>query len=954
MLKLRYYSTNLTIIIDIVSAFGICLDQTLCTIMSLPVLYRVKRQADEKPFALTEICSKKRRPDETSPPLSGDEPMMLDSQLLNDLESSIPSACLQKWKKLKLVDLKRSTTTTTGSDGGEGDEVNWMVDTVSLLDLTELRRKSRKQYTTDEDENEGGSIEDYIKQLSFSEKKQNNFQNKITCNDVIMERTTLEDRFLWSRIDDSEGLAYDYLFLPSKEESPVQPEDENICLWEGEVDDNDEDEDSEDSNAENYYTNDYPEEEEEEGEEYYEADDRDSIKSKGEASKVGAAAAAATATTTTTEQENFSFWLAIISSSGYPSTMISTNQQKNVELLNGGTVLQANVAEPRASLVWTEFCESCAKFAAYDFAQSWRNYLTLNPQMIDRVSEQEAAAKFVQAFGSYFENEARRICRSSRLLNESIISCGSHILPPEPGTSRNGAPAQYVNSLCSSETDSDSSLNDALSTDYDIKKKKNFFTRFSYKSVKRSFFKKQSSDETVFAPGSSDCDPARNSLLLMKHRKKGKAGTGTGTTFLTTTKTVVEVVREGSVNFICGKELDGESWEKGRMVLVKTAGGYLLEFYSPPKASKPKNGIFCFLITEVRETTALETPDSEHTFVLKAENLKEYIVQAKSHKDMRSWLSVIRSCMDNSLCTENANTTSSERLSIIANACTKTDSGYRSGDFHSLPLRGSSGTRKTPHIRLSSLFTGRDLTGSSANHSHLASQLRRSYSSSQASHVNMAVRQLHSSGSALLNSLRGLQMSTGAIHDNSCPYGILRMLENYPWFHGSLSRRDATNLVVQCGVDGHGLFLVRQSETRTGEYVLTFNCYGRAKHLRITVLARGHCRVQHLWFESIFDMLDHFRSHHIPLQTSARDNHSANVGVMLLDYVIVWPPQQGPQITTGPVDPRNYMTHGGSVRLTTRSLEQLALEQNYQHPTAIPRDHCHGRAAMLTQYLCLS
>ncbi|KRX84058.1 SH2B adapter protein 2 [Trichinella sp. T6] len=861
--------------------------KTWRTIMSLPVLYRVKRRADEKPFALTEICSKKHRLDEFSPPLSGGEPVTLDPQLLNDLRSSVPSTCLQKWKKLKLVDLKRSTT---GSDDGEGAETSWMVDTVSLLDLTEPRRKSCKRFTTDEDENED-SIEDYIKQMCISADKRNNLEREITCNDVIMERTAVDDKFLWSRVDDYESLVFDYLFLPGNKESPVHAEEENLCYWEDEIDNNKDDEDSEDSNAENYYTNDYPEEDvEAEWDEYYELKD------------------------------------------------------------NGGAVLQTNVAEPRASLVWTEFCESCAKFAAYDFAQSWRNYLTLNPQMIDRVSEQEAAAKFVQAFGSYFENEARRICRSSRLLNESIISCGSHILPPEPGTSRNGAPAQYVNSLCSSETDSDSSLNDALSTDYDIKKKKNFFTRFSYKSMKRSFFKKQSSDETVFAPGSSDCDPARNSLLLMKHRKKGKAGAGT--TLLTTTKTVVEVVREGSVNFICGKELDGENWEKGRMVLVKTAGGYLLEFYSPPKASKPKNGIFCFLITEVRETTALETPDCEHTFVLKAENLKEYIVQAKSHKDMRSWLSVIRSCMDNSLCTENA-TTSSERLSIIASACTKTDSGYRSGDFHSLPLRGSSGTRKTPHIRLSSLFTGRDLTGSSANHSHLASQLRRSYSSSQASHVNTAVRHLHSSGSALLNSLRGLQMSTGAIHDNSCPFGILRMLENYPWFHGSLSRRDATNLVVQCGVDGHGLFLVRQSETRTGEYVLTFNCYGRAKHLRITVLARGHCRVQHLWFESIFDMLDHFRSHHIPLQTSARDNHSANVGVMLLDYVIVWPPQQGRQITTGPVDPRNYMTHGGSVRLTTRSLEQLALEQNYQHPTAIPRDHCHGRAAMLTQYLSI-
>ncbi|KRY41758.1 SH2B adapter protein 2 [Trichinella spiralis] len=882
-------------------SFGSSKSKTWHTIMSLPVLYRAKRLADEKPFALTEICSKKQRLDEISPPLSGGEPVTLDSQLLNDLRSSVPSTCLQKWKKLKLVDLKRSTT---GSDDGEGAETSWMVDTVSLLDLTEPRRKSCKRFTIDEDENED-SLEDYIKQLSFSADKRNNFEREVTCNDVIMERTTLDDKYLWSRVDDSEGIVFDYLFLPRNEESPVQAEEENFCYWEDKIDNNEDDEDSEDSNAENYYTNDYPEEEvEDELDEYYERED------------------------------------------------------------NGGAVLQANVAEPRASLVWTEFCESCAKFAAYDFAQSWRNYLTLNPQMIDRVSEQEAAAKFVQAFGSYFENEARRICRSSRLLNESIISCGSHILPPEPGTSRNGAPAQYVNSLCSSETDSDSSLNDALSTDYDIKKKKNFFTRFSYKSMKRSFFKKQSSDETVFAPGSSDCDPARNSLLLMKHRKKGKAGAGT--TLLTTTKTVVEVVREGSVNFICGKELDGENWEKGRMVLVKTAGGYLLEFYSPPKASKPKNGIFCFLITEVRETTVLETPDCEHTFVLKAENLKEYIVQAKSHKDMRSWLSVLRSCMDNSLCTENA-ATSSERLSIIANACTKTDSGYRSGDFHSLPLRGSSGTRKTPHIRLSSLFTGRDLTGSSANHSHLASQLRRSYSSSQASHVNTAVRHLHSSGSALLNSLRGLQMSTGAIHDNSCPFGILRMLENYPWFHGSLSRRDATNLVVQCGVDGHGLFLVRQSETRTGEYVLTFNCYGRAKHLRITVLARGHCRVQHLWFESIFDMLDHFRSHHIPLQTSARDNHSANVGVMLLDYVIVWPPQQGRQITTGPVDPRNYMTHGGSqcmaelkmhisspdiVYLPFKSRSALDLT-TVERRFFIPRDHCHGRAAMLTQYLSI-
>ena len=452
----------------------------------------------------------------------------------------------------------------------------------------------------------------------------------------------------------------------------------------------------------------------------------------------------------------------------------------------GDTSDQERIVVVQESLTVSEQCDRLVN----DTAQS----------LVSILHGQEGVSDHVDSFLSNLTANIKSI-----LENENRPSTSSHTNEPT------------ASSVVSSGVNGGANFSDYSDTEPEspslpqIKHSKPFFRRFSFKNLSKSkalqFFHKQESDETELATSSQP----QTSVQKINGEKKQKLS-----------KIVVECQKEGLVNLIADVTMDGNSkWEKSKMVLVKSSGGYMLEFFCPPKMSRPKTGVFCFLLSEARETTALEMPDKENTFVLKTENQQEYIVEAPDSIELRAWLSAIHLCMR----------------------------GHRpgSGDPRNLALSHK-------------IFGG-------------------------GIHESQSMQHFSSGASRLdfLNSVPPQPVSlsdlppriAGAMHNSSGANGdmagsdMFPRLSEYPWFHGLLSRTDAAAMVLHQSITGHGVFLVRQSETRRGEYVLTFNFQGRAKHIRMAINADGQCRVQHMWFSSIFDMLEHFRVHSLPLESGA-------------------------------------------------------------------------------------
>ncbi|XP_054857890.1 SH2B adapter protein 2 [Eublepharis macularius] len=573
--------------------------------------------------------------------------------------------------------------------------------------------------------------------------------------------------------------------------------------------------------------------------------------------------------------------------------------------MNGDTLCQ----EPPSQLPdWREFCELHAQAAAVDFAQKFCQFLKENPHYDTPGAETSFSHHFAANFLDIFSLEVNRVFVSNSPTKYNIVpfvglqNChmpyGRDILPRKEQTSTesldsmdNPVPSsRYLSQSqqvqmrkVSSYGQSRSSEDVSVHTTSKPKFKKGFSLRNMSLCVvdgMKEMWHRRSSPE----PGTEATQGRRSDREHCSSGNKEHSDSREKWTHkLRLTKgqpskvELVDIQREGTLRYMVADDTNcvgSSQWQKCRLLLrkaVKMEGErFLLEFYVPPKASKAKVSIPLSAIIEVRTTMPLEMPDKDNTFVLKVENGAEYILETIDSLQKHSWVADIQDCIDPGDSGDDIELASCTQGACLPGRVSSCSCEFLADDVPRFQdaCAGSAVPDTMPNAA----------TVITAPHSRIRDSLGE-----------------HRTHVPLENFLQTLESPAVGNHlagEESEPEAEIN-LSDFPWFHGTLSRVKAAQLVLFGGVRSHGLFVIRQSETRPGEYVLTFNFQGKAKHLRLSLNENGQCHVQHLWFQTIFDMLRHFHMHPIPLESGG------SADITLRSYVAA--PTSLPEISPSPV-----------------------------------------------------
>ncbi|KAM9583312.1 SH2B adapter protein 2 [Trichechus inunguis] len=508
---------------------------------------------------------------------------------------------------------------------------------------------------------------------------------------------------------------------------------------------------------------------------------------------------------------------------------------------------------------WRQFCELHAQAAAVDFAHKFCRFLRDNPAYDTPDAGASFSRHFAANFLDFFGEEVRRVLVARPAPGE--VAEPPDAMDPETAEPPTLKAAAYGHSRSSEDVSAHSAAK--------ARARKGFsFRNMSLCVVDgvRDMWHRRAEPEASAPPRAAE-PPA-------EPRDKWTRRLWLSRTLAAKVE-LVDIQREGALRFMVADDAAAgpggtAQWQKCRLLLRRAVAGerFRLEFFVPPKASRPKVSIPLSAIIEVRTTMPLEMPEKDNTFVLKVENGAEYILETIDSLQKHSWVADIQGCVDPGDSEEDS------ELSFARGGCLGSRVASCScellteaADLPQPPetMEAVGAVVTAPHSR------ARDAIGESLVHVPLETFLQT----------------LESPGS----SGGGDSSNTGEEGAEPEPDPELELeLSDYPWFHGTLSRVKAAQLVLAGGPRSHGLFVIRQSETRPGEYVLTFNFQGKAKHLRLSLNGHGQCHVQHLWFQSVLDMLRHFHTHPIPLESGG------SADITLRSYV----PAQGPPPEPGP------------------------------------------------------
>ncbi|XP_023570343.1 SH2B adapter protein 2 isoform X1 [Octodon degus] len=522
--------------------------------------------------------------------------------------------------------------------------------------------------------------------------------------------------------------------------------------------------------------------------------------------------------------------------------------------MNGAAPGPSAAATPTPVPDWRQFCELHAQVAAVDFAHKFCRFLRDNPAYDTPDAGASFSRHFAANFLDVFSEEVRRVLvagPASRGMSEP------EAMEPEVAAS----PGLKV-ATCGHSRSSE----DVSGSATKARARKGFSLRNMSLCVvdgMRDMWHRRASPEpdTSTAPRAAE-PPAEPRDKWTRRLRLSRT--------LAAKVELVDIQREGALRFMVADDAatgpgGTAQWQKCRLLLRRAVAGerFRLEFFVPPKASRPKVSIPLSAIIEVRTTMPLEMPEKDNTFVLKVEDGAEYILETIDSLQKHSWVADIQGCVDPGDSEEDA------ELSCTRGGCLASRVASCSCELLTDETTGTVGTVVTaPHSRT------RDTLGESLPHVPLETFLQT----------------LESPGAS------GDSNNTEENVEPDPEVEPKLELSDYPWFHGTLSRVKAAQLVLAGGPRSHGLFVIRQSETRPGEYVLTFNFQGKAKHLRLSLNGHGQCHVQHLWFQSVLDMLRHFHTHPIPLESGG------SADITLRSYVRAQgpPPDPGPSPSAAP------------------------------------------------------